>query len=183
MRPFSPPPSLAHPGTLFDPTPSPSPTPTSQPSKFSPRGLSKRTLIIMIAALSAAALFVLAFGAVHRIRHRARLHHQRKEQQDIEKSLRLAQRARLARDSDVPARPNEIQRSASMPQVPMRAADAGVPALPPLVPVRTAPPVLRTYEVVGPVERIRSPTRSPLGSHPPGVSGRVASRVRQIEEV
>ncbi|KAH7071831.1 hypothetical protein BKA63DRAFT_58405 [Paraphoma chrysanthemicola] len=156
----------------------PTSSPSSLPSDMYPRGIPKNLVIILVVLVPTVFILTLIMGIIHGIRKRNKRHLAAQQQDDIEKSLRLARRPVLTLDTDLP-RANEMQRSAGAGATILFAQDGGgnggLQALPTLSRFQSAPP--RVYSQQGllersPIEGGRSATRMPLGSHPPGAGGR-----------
>jgi hypothetical protein len=162
---------------VFD---NPTASPSSLPNDFYPRGLPKKLVIILIVIIPTVVILAIIMGVLHCLRKRNKRKLQAQQQTDIERSLQRARRPVLAVDTDLP-RANETQRSGSAGAAriltPYQAhfVHGDVPLMPPLSRVHTAPPNIfigGTTLEKSPTGMMRSATRQPLGSHPPGVGGR-----------
>jgi len=171
------------------------------------QGLSQRVIIVLIATLPIVVACAMVAGVLYCYRVRAQRTIQKQHKADIENCLRRALPPTLALDTDIP-RAHESQRSASALDLQLhrsrsastsqlfalyngyitedkrswrpenRSAPPSVYA--PSVYIREPSPVSANRSLLG---LSRSATRNPLGSHPPGVGGRVASQVSFWEEM
>jgi hypothetical protein len=162
---------------VFD---NPTASPSSLPNDFYPRGLPKKVVIILIVIIPTVFILAIIMGVLHCLRKRNKRKLQAQQQNDIEKSLQRARRPVLAVDTDLP-RANEMQRSGSARVTriltPYQAhfVRGDVPPMPPFSQVHSASPNIfigGTTLERSPIGMMRSATRQPLGSHPPGVGGR-----------
>jgi hypothetical protein len=168
-----------------DPTASPS----FLPNDFHPRGLPKKVVIILIVIIPTVFILAIIMGVLHCHRNRNKRKLQAQQQNDIKKSLQRARRPVLAVDTDLP-RANEMYRSGSagvariLTPYQAQCVHGDVPPMPPLSRVLTAPPnnlIGGTTLESSPIGMMRSATRQPLGSHPPGVEGRAKSAIGERE--
>jgi len=162
---------------------SPPAAPLSSPTSLTPHSLSQPVVIVIASLVSTAVSLTVVLGVIHCIRRRRHKKAHTQHQRDVENCLARARRPVLAVDTDVPRTQNYTS-TRTVTDFPLAGESRNVPFVPMAqTQFRTKTPVLPERVFSEGSQLVRSATRKPLASHPPGIGGRSLSRPARFEEV